>query len=105
MSRDTVLTVDNARNYSSLIPFIENDYIISGLYPADSVAVIVTAVSYVGQKTVGVEVANGQTFGTGNETVWRTCTCTYNSVVYVQKFLLKLLIVLIKIFEALTAFF
>ena len=61
-----MLTVDNARNSSLLIPFIENGYIISGLDPADQVAVLVVAVSYVGEKRDGVEVAKGQTFGRGN---------------------------------------
>ena len=90
MSKDTVLTVDNARNYSSLIPFIENGYIISGLYPADSVAVIVTAVSYIGQKTMGVEVANNQTFGKGNNTICvvynNLCACI---IVCARKFFVK----------------
>lgn len=62
-----MLTVDNARNSSSLIPFIEDGYIISGLNPADQLAVLVVAVSYVGEKRDGVEVAKGQTFGRGND--------------------------------------
>ena len=68
MSEGTVLTVDNARNSSPLIPLIEDGYVISGLDPADQMAVLVVAVSYVGEKRDGVEVAKGQTFGTGNNT-------------------------------------
>ena len=61
----TTLTVNNAVNSSPLLS--EEEYIIGDLNPLDKVSAIVIAISYVGSKSEGVEVAKGETYGKGSE--------------------------------------
>jgi len=62
----TVLVAQNARLYSSLIPYVEEGFIIGNLKPTALISVIVVAFSYIGGETVGVNSVKGQTYGTGN---------------------------------------
>ena len=59
----TALTVNNAENSSSLLS--EEEYIIGDLSPLDQVSALVIAISYVGSKSEGVELAKGETYGKG----------------------------------------
>ena len=63
ISEGTALTVNNAENSSPLLS--EESYIIGDLNPLDQVSAIVIAISYVGSKSEGVEVAKGETYGKG----------------------------------------
>ena len=61
--------MNNTENSSPLLS--EEEYIIGDLYPLDQVSAIVIAISYVGSKSEGVEVAKGETYGKGSE----VCIC------------------------------
>ena len=55
--------MDNAENSSPLIS--EEKYIIGDLDPLDQVSAVVIAISFVGSKSLGVEVGKGETYGMG----------------------------------------
>ena len=59
------MTVNNAENSSPLLS--EEEYIIGDFSPLDQVSAIVIAMSYVGSKSEGVEIAKGKTHGKGIE--------------------------------------
>jgi len=67
---DTVLIAQNARMNSSLIPYVEEGFIIGNLKPTAFVSVIVVAFSYIGGETVGVNIVKHQTYGTGSITLY-----------------------------------
>ena len=70
--------MSTADQSSALIPFIEQGYIIEPLSPGKQIAVMVIAISYVGEKTEGVEVAKGQPYGRGSE----VCICMYCTQIF-----------------------
>ena len=71
VSEGTILTVNNAENSSPLL--IDEEYTIGEFNPLDQVSAIVIAISYVGSKSEGVEVAKGEIFGKGTQqTVYYT---------------------------------
>ena len=75
VSEGTTLTVNNAEDSSPLLS--EKQYTIGNFTPLDQVSAMVIAVSYVGSKSQGVEVAKGETFGKGNKLCIITFTyCT-----------------------------
>ena len=65
VSEGTTLTVNNAEDSSPLLS--EKQYTIGDFTPLDQVSAMVIAVSYVGSKLQGVEVAKGETFGKGSK--------------------------------------
>ena len=74
--------MSTADQSSALIPFIEQGYIIEPLSPGKQIAVMVIAISYVGEKTEGVEVAKGQPYGRGS----KVCICMYCTQKYLKNF-------------------